>query len=342
MIRKDLLVLTCMLLTGGISGNSSKWMDLPDLVHPAGMVLWGDRLFISDQAEILRYDVKTRKSLGRFGRDGDGPGEFRIHTNLNNGGVFLFAGPNGLFATSLGRLSRFDWQGKVRKIWQTRSRGYRFVPVPGGYFGLGVSRNSEGTEFHTLNLYSPEFEPRQELHRQEIWNEINRLDPILFTFFPAFTVSNGRIFIADLSGTIWGFDTGGRRLHRFDHHIPARAVTGRDRQVLEQFLNRDHGYRGFLDKYHSIVKFGDHFPPVRAMVSDGRHLFVIPFALEKGRQVCYVYNAEGRFERRSFITVPEMSPIRLCPFTVSEGLLYELRLNVEQDRWELHREKIIP
>jgi hypothetical protein len=61
---------------------AGKIMELPELINPTSMVMDNTRVYIADGPNVLIYSLEKSKLIKKIGREGDGPGEFRVASNL--------------------------------------------------------------------------------------------------------------------------------------------------------------------------------------------------------------------------------------------------------------------
>ena len=318
-------------------------MPCPDLVNPANMVIHQNKAYVSEAAGIIIYDLVNKKVVRHFGREGDGPQEFRIQANINNGGVYLTVGDDGLMANSLGKVSFYSLDGRYENEVKTFSRGSQFIGTHDGFFGIGVIQEDDGTEYYTMNLYSRTFGLRKELHRQEIWNDRKHLDPIRFTLLPLFTRQNEKLFISstDPNGDILVFDEAGAALSKIVFPFPQMKVSESHRKMFEAHLNSDPAYKGFLEQYHGIIHYAKFFPVIRHLHGEGGRIFVITYIEEDNERICYLFDTKGNFIGQCTVNIPPISPFRLTPFYTQGDFFYVLFNNEKEDSWELRKTRII-
>ncbi|MCP4146649.1 MAG: hypothetical protein GY757_02765, partial [bacterium] len=75
--KKTLIAFTLFsLLCGMVSGTQV--FPLPDLEKPDSITVSNDRLYFTDRGSVSVYNLNDMKLLFKFGRTGEGPGEFKI------------------------------------------------------------------------------------------------------------------------------------------------------------------------------------------------------------------------------------------------------------------------
>lgn len=107
--------------------------ELVDLNNPSFLRFYSNRIYVVDGTSINIYSLKDRALLKRFGKSGEGPGEFKRFAELNISG-------NKLIVTSQGRISQYSLEGGFinekkmpdnisgLKIFGDKYAGYIFVP----------------------------------------------------------------------------------------------------------------------------------------------------------------------------------------------------------------------
>jgi hypothetical protein len=112
-MKKTCFVLLIVFLTTFICAGSV--IPLHDLVKPWTINVDKARIYITEGSVVYIYGSGDFKLIKKFGRQGEGPGEFK--TNARNMGleIDLFLHPDHLVINSFHRVSLFTRQGEYIK-----------------------------------------------------------------------------------------------------------------------------------------------------------------------------------------------------------------------------------
>ena len=105
-MKKTLLPLLMVMVV--VPGFAKHLATLRDVLQPETLVVKGDHFYIIRQCTITRFLLKDYKLLNRFGRRGEGPGEFKYSPNID-------VSEKNIFANSVGKISYFTLEGRLLK-----------------------------------------------------------------------------------------------------------------------------------------------------------------------------------------------------------------------------------
>ena len=203
------LVSMVIILFGTIVFTGAKVVQLPGLMKPQTMIVDNNQLFITEDTTIYIYSLKDFKLQTKFGKRGEGPGEFR---DIGYG-VKLEPMVDSLIVYSPGRVSYFTKDGKFIKEKQvTDPRKGQFQKLDDKYVGTATKKEKQKIYF-ALNLYDAELKVITELYKYEHpffpkTKIINPLNARVCTFY----VYDKKIFFDDLEGNIHILDAGGKEV----------------------------------------------------------------------------------------------------------------------------------
>jgi len=333
------VLLVCTLLIPSIT--EGKVVRLPDLVKPNSISVYKNSIYITDGPSVYKYSLKDLSLERKFGKEGNGPKEFRLHSNINKGGVALFFKDDQLVINSILKLSFFTINGNYINEIKTSNFAAKFIPFKNKYVGTGTIQDLKGVEYSTLNFYNMDLLKIKEIHRQESWDERKKLNPITFTMFPIFHINDNKIFVNRKmgEGKILVFNNEGNKVNVISHSFERLKVTGKDVEEYKNFFNRSPGYKGFLESYKKIIKFPDYFPVIRNFHIDEGRIYILTFE-KNDRKNCYIFKTDGTFLSRINLNIPQISPIQLYPYTTHQNKIFKLVENLEAEEWELNIDNI--
>ena len=101
---KKLRLLIAILMVSSVicNANETKVVILPHVNGPNNIAVDEEKIYITQRATIYIYSRNDYRFIGRFGKKGEGPGEFRLDDDNT---VFLGVRSNDLIVNSVGRIS---------------------------------------------------------------------------------------------------------------------------------------------------------------------------------------------------------------------------------------------
>ncbi len=134
-------------------------VPFPDLQRPASLKIHKDRVFINDGAVIYIHSLRDFKLLNRFGGEGEGPQEFKVHPNINKGGVVFHVQDDHIIVSSIGRVSYFTGNGRyIKEMNPNTLFGFgSFVPFGKSFVAMGIAGDAQ-KQYYTFNFYNDTFQ----------------------------------------------------------------------------------------------------------------------------------------------------------------------------------------
>jgi len=141
-----------------------KIIPMPDVIEPVSLVVANGKIIIPEGTHIAIYSLEDFHLEKKFGRRGEGPGEFNYPPKIT-------AFPNHMLANTMGKLIQYSYDGELIKetkitipynygTWPMLSVGDNFVAFP-----MEVKKSNSGKIqlLHTGRLYDQKFKPVKKL-----------------------------------------------------------------------------------------------------------------------------------------------------------------------------------
>lgn len=327
MIKKSILFLVLIMVSAGISFSAEK-VRLPELVNPGRIEVHGNDIYIVERATISIYSLNGFKLVKKFGKEGEGPQEFKLYP-YPGFTVRLKVFPDSLAVISIGKLSWFSRQGKFIKEYPTMAV-FDPMPVEKNYAGFRFV-DEDNTNFRVLNLYDSEFKKIKELHRRAYALQEGR------SFVPigriVSTTTPDKIYVAGNEGfTVKVFDSKGNLLHTIKRDVEKHKLTSADKKdCLGWFKNHDPSWPVIKD----LIRLPEYYPAIREIFVDGKRICVQSHIMKDGTSEFYIFDSEGAFIKKVFLPLVKNNWLRFYPYTIRNGSLYHL-IDNEDEEWELH------
>jgi DNA-binding beta-propeller fold protein YncE len=147
-MKKLCLIFMLFVFTGLI--YAVKVVPMPDVTYPRVIVIEDDHMYIAETSTVYIYSLKDFKLIKKFGKVGEGPGEFIPPPQKYPLGISV--SKDHLLVASRGRLSYFTKNGDyVKEIKIKDIRPKTFYPFGDTLFGNSV-RTTEEVAYITFNL----------------------------------------------------------------------------------------------------------------------------------------------------------------------------------------------
>ncbi len=213
------LNLFVVLLILPVVGFSSKIVPLTNLVRPDSIVIDNQQIYISDGEKIYIYS-KNFTLKKKFGKRGEGPGEFKI----NPAGVIklqIYVQPDHILINNLGRVSFFTKDGIYKNQINVTS-GNNFQPVGKGFVGYMGNKRIKNILYSSINTYDSNFKNIKEIYSREYYVQTHKNFNLIRlgcgnTGRAHYISYDNKIFIEGENDTIHVFDENGNK--KYDVHL---------------------------------------------------------------------------------------------------------------------------
>lgn len=339
-MRKIIFVLFLFTLIGSIFAG--KIIEFPDLVNPGAINIVGNEIFIVDGCTVKIYSLKTFKLETKFGRKGEGPGEFK----WSPGNVMVL--PDYVFIDQFERIYWFSRQGELIKE-KKKSRSSRFIPFNSGNFIVIEEKAGEkpGKINRSIAIYDSELRKIKEPYKIETNMSSMVVNPALnnknykhqmIEHFWGVDCDRGskKFSVADTRKGCYFevFSENGSKLYTINKKVEKiRLTEAYKKRRLESFKK----FTGPM--WESINKrtfvFPEFFPSILTfLIKDGK-IYVSTYNRKNNKTEFIVLDLQGNILKKTFIPV-KLVYQGIPGFTISKGKFYQIIDNEDTEVWELH------
>jgi hypothetical protein len=316
-------------------------VPFPDLQKPASLKIHKDRIFINDGAVIYIHSLKDFKQVNRFGGEGEGPQEFKIHPNINKGGVVFHVQENHIIVSSLGRVSYFTRDGRyIKEMNPNTLFGFgSFVPFGKSFVAMGIAGDAQ-KQYYTFNFYNDAFQKGKEIFKVLAFDPA-AINPVTIRLFPEVHTCDNKIFINDLTGTIHVFDSEGKEtaainIDGLKEYKGKLKVTDDHKNKYIKFFETDYRFKNRFAATRHLMKFPGYFPIMRNFTIDNNKIYAFTFREAQNKRELFILDLEGNLLKKTWIALEELNPHEFYPYTIKDGKVYQLRESAESEGYELH------
>jgi hypothetical protein len=336
MMKKSCFVLILLLFVTIICSGTV--IPLHDLIKPWTINVDKARIYITEGSVVYIYNREDFKLIKKFGRRGEGPGEFK--TSARNLGIEidLFLHPDYLVINSFHRVSLFTRQGEyIKQIDSTA--GNVFQPLGKKYIGQKYL-NQNNVLYNTICLYDSNFQKIKEIYRCFHGFQARKsFNP--FTYYAiVYKTYKNKAFLDGRDGNLYIFDQNGEKSAICKLPTEKIQVKNQDRERYIQYFKTHPDWKEFyLRRLKGLLKFPEFFPAIRTFHVADDCIYIMTYKKDKGKSEWLIMDMQGKLVKKIFLPVSFINVLDIYPYTLESKQLFQLIEN-EDEEWELHMESI--
>ncbi len=325
-----LLILSFML---PVFGQSGKVLD--DLLNPLSIEIDGSQIYFTEGAKVYIYNLKDLELVNVFGKAGSGPQEFLVQPQIP---MQINVARDYIIVNSQGKVSFWKKDGtyiRENKVQVGVFSGF-FKPLSDGYVGLRIIIE-DGIMYFGADYYDTDFKKIKLLFKQKhFFQQGKKMNPI--GRIPFFSTWKGKVYIEDEHGVIHVFDKTGKEYPAVSHNFNPLRIDAEHKKGIIDFYKNDPAVKQFWSFFKDNMEFPAYFSNIQNSIVTDDMIYMQTYRRDKGKAEFIIYQVDGKYIGTKMIPLKDMSIIRLYPYTISRGKLYQVFEN-EDEEWEL---SIIP
>ena len=333
------LFLTCLV-------SAAKVAVLSELQRPASITVDGNQVFITEGINVYIYSAKDYSLQKKFGKEGEGPQEFKHHPNPMSESIRIIVQPKEILVNSIGKISYFTRKGEfIREMRAMLSLG-GYIPVGNHMAGFGFDQK-DNTRYITLNICSPQCVKEKEFFRvKTLIQDGKSIDPIKMSvakLVATIYVEDNKMFYRGEDQKIYAFAENGNQIYSITPEYEKVKFTEEFKNRYINFSENDYRYKYVYQQDKNRIKWPEYFPLIRDLQVANKKIYIITFNSINDKKECYIYDsANGKFIKKAFLPLVEQNVQELYPYTIKNGKVYQLVENLDEEKWELHVVDINP
>jgi hypothetical protein len=299
------LILTFFLFTYSLTFTEeiprTKIVSLPDILEPSCIAVDKQHIYIIDRdRSIFIYSTDDFRLIKRFGRMGEGPGEFSTRPVLS---VF----PDILLFNILSKMIYFTLDGEFKKEikipFYYPPYYFPFVPVGDNFVGFSRFITQDGRSLLYGCIYDKGFQLIKRFYGQVPVGAPppplgSERDVVLDCIQMA--IERNKIFIADSrkSFHISVFDSKGKLLYEIHKDFKKLKVT---KEYKNGYIKKKMENRLWERVYSQYkYKYKQYFPPFFSFKIDNEKIYLVTYTKEDNLYEIIVMNLKGDIIKRTF------------------------------------------
>lgn len=332
-----LLNVLCIVLLLSISvyAKGTKVVPLPELSSAGDIAVDQNQLYVAADCTVYIFSLPDFKIKKTFGREGEGPQEFKRFAVVTAAPEYEY-----LIINSLGKVSHFTKDGNFIKEIKAKNTAKVFQPLGKNYVGYLVVGRDDGGRDIEPGLYDEELNKLKGICRKDSLYAKGRKFKIFYE--PQLpVVYKDKIFVVPGQDfTIDVYDGSGKKLYHVQQVYKKIKVTDEHKKSVLDYYKNDARMRRYYDALKERAQFPEYFPAIRTLIIDDNKIYVHTYREQEGKSSWVVLDLKGKILGKMLVPFfeknPEKSFENQYPFTVNKGKFYQVADNEDTEEWELH------
>ena len=332
MRKINLLILLLLLATLVLA---AKIVPMPDIIKADIIKVDGHDMVIAEGAAISIYSLKDFKLIKKFGKEGEGPQEFKTFMGF---GLTVDIYPESILVNSIDKISYFTRKGEFVKEKKVPA-GTTITSFREKFVGSAMKFDQKSGPKMAFNLYNNKGEKIKEIcsHPLPILKgkgTVTLLD-LISQITPRYQTFADRIFIGGKQQLeIEIYDSEGNFLKSIKRDYEKQELTGDDKKKFLEVYKIHPIYKNFWESLEKVIKVPDYFPDYKTFLVLNQRIYVQTFKKKDGKTGFLVFDLDGKYLKTTFLPLVYQDIMTPYLFTIDGGKLYQLAEN-EDEEWEL-------
>jgi len=323
-------VLMSVLLSGTV--KSEIIATFPDILKPTGIVIDGDYIYISEDVTIFIYSMKDFKLIKKFGKKGEGPGEFNRFATIT-------PLKDKLLINSMNKISYYTKDGEYLKEMKVKG-GFSFLyqPLGDNYIGRGVGQK-DGTRYVSINLYDKNLNKTKTLLNQEDDNQFTKGSLKILNSTLSYMTYNDKLYLVNGSDfEIKVFDKTAKEIFVIKRDYKRRKFTSEDKEDIYEVIKTNPQSKQYFEFIKKMAVFPKEWPAISGVFEKDDIIYVSTYRSEnKTKYEFFFFDNNGKFIHKLFIPLKFQTALQPYPLSITDGKLYQLIEDEDEEIWELHK-----
>ena len=304
---------------------------LKEIYKPMQIDVDSNHLYVSQLSTVYIYSLEDFQLKNKFGREGEGPQEFKRYALLN-------VQPQVLLINSMGKLSFFKKDGTFIKEMRTGSENYNMKPLGENFVGFGfrvMTKKEDKVNYKVINLYDSNLKKIKEIFKQELdWQQgkgtrILHLSFVYHTFRDKLYVAGKNDFVIDV------FDKEGNPLFSISQDYQKKKFTKEDKDRILDQVKKTRSPENF-ESFRQNARFPEVFPAIQYFYIDNEKIYVKTHNTGNDLAEFFIFDIKGKLLKTTMLPLVERLPQTNFPYVIKDNKLYQLVENQDTEMIELY------
>lgn len=310
---------------------------MPQVIYPFYLTIAEDRIYIVENdstAHLYTIDSNNKAAYVKtFGREGQGPGEFNFMYRIR-------VLDDHLDVSGLNKLARFSLDGEyIDEVKVTVDMFKGGINQIGNNYVVRILQFSPNETTQIINLYDKDFKLIKEIGTHKESRSFDKINLVSDVFSPR--VSEDQIFVisSGKESIVIVYDQNGNQHKEILLPLEPIKLTDDLKEAIIKPLRENPQLRDSWSSFEKRIYFPDKTPGLDYFdIVDGKFI-ARTYKYNQDSVEFVTFNQQGQELQRIFLpnTGRLSNGILFCFY---QGCYYYLLENIEEETWELHREKV--
>jgi hypothetical protein len=314
-------------------------VELPGPLRPLTIDLDKTHVYVTEDVTVYIYSLKDFRLVKRFGRQGEGPEEFKVFPGVP---VLINVRTDDLIVNSIGKVSYFTKDGTFKKeIKIPGGFNVGFIPIGEKFVGMGLVQENK-INYKTLNIYDARLKKINEIYRTLHQQQPDKMGIKVSEKSFDYDVYDNKIFISGSEKFVIDvLDSDGKPLYSIKQDYELIKFTPEMKDMVLDYLKTDYKTRAYFDVIKWRLRFPDTLPAILDIFVSNQKIYAVTNKTGenkkpgvKEREV-YIFEVKGKLLKKVFLPIVE-SGIEPFPFCIQNEKLYQVLERDNDEAWELH------
>ena len=332
-MKKNFIIVLSFLISA-MSASPSTFI-LEEVNEPKTLNVSGDKLIISESESILIYSLSEKKLIKKFGKNGEGPGEFKLGHGA--GSLKIDIRGDELIVNSGGKLSWFTMDGHFIKEEKIPPMAY-IIPVKNNYIGNCLSPVDRNFPSLSVCLFDSNMKKRSIIFNSEV--PVGMGAKIMVPSYKfIYRVYKDNIYLSTGKENIeiMILNNSGKKKDNVHLNNPGLKVDEKFKKRVFDFYKNDPVYKNYWAYMKRNMYFPEYFPGLKDMKINDDKIYIQTYKVKEEKFEWIITDLTGKILKKIFLPQNIESAIAYSPITIRDGKYYYLKEDIDEEIWELHR-----
>lgn len=307
---------------------------LNEVNEPKTLNVFGDKLIISESESILIYSLSDKKLIKKFGKNGEGPGEFKLGHGAGSLKIDIIE--DKLIVNSGGKLSWFTNNGDFIKEEKIPPMSY-IIPFKENYIGNCTSPVEGNFPSLSVCLFDKNFKKKEVIFNSNVPVGMGaKIMVPAYNFI--YRVYKDHIYLATGKNDIEiGIFTGkSGKSGGFKLKNSGLKIDDKFKERVYDFYKNDPVYKNYWNYMKQNMFFPECFPGLKDMRINNDKIYIQTYKLTDNKFEWIIADLKGNIQKKILLPQNIESAIAYSPIAISNGRYYYLTEDLDEETWELH------
>lgn len=322
---------------------SAQTVPFPDLLNPSKISVGDKYLYVLQEAAIFVYGLDDFKLKKKFGKIGEGPGEFTVGRRFSARSLYLIPSSDNLMVSCRNKVLVFSGLGDfISEKKMLSGRTSRIYPMGDAFVAESFSGFRTSKPARVIVLYDSGLKKTRDLYTQPIdpsrrgfWrNPSAKYNEFSSSFGMA--VGSDRVYVYGSNRfEIEAISADGKKEAPISVDYEPVKITASIREGLLDYY-KNYRFKGRWDQMKNRLEIPPAYPAIqRMLIADGR-LFVQTFRMGEGASEFYTFKHNNSLDKVLILPLVRMNEREFYPFCIHNGKLYQMVEDEDEEEWILH------